>query len=51
MVRTGRADEKIFTKEYKQEPVVGYTGFLKGVKAQNQYAQVYQQLAANSIRK
>ena len=51
MVRTGRADEKVFAKQSRPEPVVGYTGFLKGVKAENQYAQVYQQLAANSIRR
>lgn len=51
MVRTGRADENVFLKQHKQEPVVGYTGFLKGVKAENQYAQGYQQLAANSIRR
>lgn len=51
MMSTGRLDEKNFQKEHRQEPVVGYTGFLKGVKAENQYAQVYQQLAANSIRR
>jgi|688.fasta_scaffold36990_4 hypothetical protein len=33
MLRTGNIEEKVFSKEHKQEPVVGYTGFLKGVKA------------------
>lgn len=51
MVRTGYGDEKLYIKERKQEPVVGYTGFLKGVKAENQYAQVYKDLAVNSIRR
>lgn len=33
MVRTGMGDEKVWAKEKREEPVVGYTGFLKGVKA------------------
>jgi len=33
MVNTGRVDEKFYNKQFRQEPVVGYTGFLKGVKA------------------
>ena len=41
MVRTGLGDEKLYQKERKQEPIVGYTGFLKGVKAENEYAQSY----------
>jgi hypothetical protein len=51
MVRTGNTDERVFQKQQREEPVVGYTGFLKGVKAENQYAQPYQQLASNSIRR
>jgi hypothetical protein len=51
MVKTGKIEENVFLKQQKQEPVVGYTGFLKGVKAENQYAQGYQQLASNSIRR
>lgn len=33
MMKTGNIDEKMFKNEVKQEPIVGYTGFLKGVKA------------------
>ena len=51
MIKTGNMEEKVLMKEHKQEPVVGYTGFLKGVKAENEYAQVYRDLASNSIRR
>ena len=51
MLKTGNMEEKKFMKENKQEPVVGYTGFLKGVKAENEYAKVYKDLAVNSIRR
>ena len=51
MVKTGNLEEKKYLKEHKHEPVVGYTGFLKGVKAENEYAQVYRDLAVNSIRR
>ena len=33
MLGTGQFDQKAFEKVTKQEPVVGYAGFLKGVKA------------------
>ncbi len=51
MMRTGNLNQKIFEDLSKQEPVVGYGGFLKGVKSENQYGQSYQQLAQNSIRR
>ena len=51
MVRTGHGDEKVWMKQRREEPVVGYTGFLKGVKAENQYGKDYRELAANSIRR
>ena len=35
MVRTGQGDEKVWLKQRREEPVVGYTGFLRGVKAEN----------------
>jgi hypothetical protein len=33
MLKTGRIEENVFLKQQKPQPVVGYTGFLKGVKA------------------
>lgn len=33
MVKTGNGDQKFYLKNNKQEPIVGYTGFLPGVKA------------------
>ena len=33
MLKTGDFDKKTFEQITKQEPVVGYGGFLKGVKA------------------
>ena len=50
-MRTGIADEKLYERQRRQEPIVGYTGFLKGVKAENEYAQSYKDLAVNSIRR
>lgn len=41
----------MFSKQRRDEPVVGYTGFLKGVKAENEYAQVYRDLAINATRR
>lgn len=41
MLRTGNFDKKTFEVITKQEPVVGYGGFLKGVKAENQYGVCY----------
>ena len=35
MLATGNFDTKAIEKIAKQEPVVGYGGFLKGVKAEN----------------
>ena len=51
MIKTGVGNQVIYEKERKQEPIVGYTGFLKGVKAENEYAQSYKDLASNSIRR
>ena len=33
MIRTGHGDEKVWMKQQREAPVVGYTGFLRGVKA------------------
>ena len=33
MLKTGQFDKKAIESMTKQEPVVGYAGFLKGVKA------------------
>ena len=49
-MQTGNFDEKKFNDVKRPPPVVGYCGFLKGVKAQNQYAQTYEQLARGSQR-
>ena len=51
MVRTGQGDEKVWLKQRREEPVVGYTGFLRGVKAENEYGRDYRALAGNSIRR
>lgn len=51
MITRGVGDEKLFEKERRQEPIVGYTGFMKGIKAENEYAQSYRDLAINSIRR
>lgn len=45
MLQTGDFDKKKFEQITKQEPVVGYGGFLKGVKAENQYGVSYRELA------
>ena len=45
MLQTGTFDKKKMEMITKQEPIVGYGGFLKGVKAQNQYAQSFHVLA------
>ena len=50
MLKTGDFDKKTFEKITKQEPVVGYGGFLKGVKADNQYGVSYRELAKKSIQ-
>jgi hypothetical protein len=50
MLRTGDFDMKAIEKITKQEPVVGYSGFLKGVKAENHYGQAYRDLAKRSIQ-
>jgi hypothetical protein len=34
----------------KQEPVVGYGGFLKGIKAENDYGSSFKDLAKRSIK-
>ena len=34
----------------KQEPVVGYGGFLKGVRAENDYGQSFRDIAKRSIQ-
>lgn len=49
MLQTGDFDKKKLEQITKQEPVVGYAGFLKGVKAENQYGQSYRDLAQKSI--
>ena len=49
MLQTGQFDKKTIQKMNKQEPVVGYAGFLKGVKAENQYGQSYRETAKRSI--
>lgn len=41
MLQTGEFDKKAIERITKQEPIVGYGGFLKGVKAENEYAQSY----------
>ena len=33
MINRGVGDERLYEKEKRQEPIAGYTGFLKGVKA------------------
>ena len=45
MLQTGQFDKKQIERLNKQEPVVGYGGFLKGVKAENEYGQSYRDLA------
>lgn len=50
MLQTGNFDKKAFEQITKQEPVVGYGGFLKGVKAENQYGVSYRELAKKSIQ-
>lgn len=50
MLQTGDFDKKTFEQITKQEPVVGYGGFLKGVKAENQYGVSYRELAKKSIQ-
>ena len=50
MLQTGDFDKKKFEQITKQEPVVGYGGFLKGVKAENQYGMSYRELAKKSIQ-
>lgn len=50
MLQTGDFDKKKFEQITKQEPVVGYGGFLKGVKAENQYGVSYRELAKKSIQ-
>jgi hypothetical protein len=48
MLQTGDFDKKKLEQITKQEPVVGYAGFLQGVKAENQYGQSYRELAQRS---
>lgn len=50
MLRTGNLDENKFAQVNKNVPVVGYCGFLKGVKAENVYGLTYEQLARTSNR-
>jgi hypothetical protein len=50
MLKTGDFDKITFEQITKQEPVVGYGGFLKGVKAENQYGVSYRDLAKKSIQ-
>lgn len=50
MLQTGDFDKKAFEQITKQEPVVGYGGFLKGVKAENQYGVSYKELAKKSFQ-
>ena len=50
MLKTGDFDKKTYEQITKQEPVVGYGGFLKGVKAENQYGVSYKELAKKSIQ-
>ena len=49
MVQTGPLSQAGFEQTVRQEPVVGYAGFLKGVKAENQYGVSYKDLAKHSI--
>ena len=49
MLQTGNFDTKEIEKIGRQEPVMGYGGFLKGVKAENQYGQNFRDLAKKSF--
>jgi hypothetical protein len=50
MLQTGQFDKKLIEQMSKQEPVVGYAGFLKGVKSENQYGSSFQNIARQSIQ-
>ena len=50
MLQTGQFDKKTVEKLNKQEPVVGYGGFLKGIKAENDYGSSFRDLAKRSIQ-
>ena len=50
MLQTGQFDKKAVEKMNKQEPVVGYAGFLKGVKAENDYGSSFRDIAKRSIQ-
>jgi hypothetical protein len=50
MLQTGEFDKKVIEKISKQEPVVGYAGFLKGVKAENDYGQSFKDIAKRSVQ-
>lgn len=50
MLQTGNFDKKAIQNIKKQEPIVGYSGFLKGVKAENNYGQSYRDLAQRSVQ-
>lgn len=49
MLQTGNFDTKAIEKITKQEPVMGYGGFLKGVKSENHYGQSFKEIAKKSI--
>lgn len=51
MLETGEIDEKILDQISKSEPIVGYAGFLKGIKSGNEYGKTFNELARTSIRK
>ena len=48
MLQTGQIDRKAIEQMTRQEPVVGYAGFLKGAKAENHYGQSYRDVARRS---
>lgn len=50
MLQTGNFDSKRLGSISKKEvPVVGYSGYLKSVKAENMFGQTYNDLASRSV--
>ena len=50
MMRTGTLDERKVGQMNRNAPIVGYSGFLKGVKSENQYGQTHEQLVRNTLK-